>query len=109
MTEGVKLIFWIAAVHIVGLIAVGVLLLPALRNDSAATQWTDGEADDGWGGGAKTPPSRPEPPSGGIPLPDSVPAGVRLRDHDRLGDKLPPRERRTIREPVREPTPARSR
>ena len=56
MTEGVKLIFWIAAVHIVGLACVGVLLLPALRDDSAATQWTDGESDDGWGGGAKTPP-----------------------------------------------------
>ncbi len=105
MTEGVKLIFWIAAVHIVGLACVGVLLLPALRDDSAATQWTDGEADDGWGGGSKKPPSRPESPTGGIPLPDAVPAGVRLRDHDRLGDKLPARERRTIREPAREPAP----
>ena len=101
MTEGVKLIFWIAAVHILGLACVGVLLLPALRDDSAATQWSDGESDDGWGGGAKTPPSRPEPP-------DSVPAGVRLRDHDRLGDKLPPRERRTVREPAPQ-VPARNR
>src|ERR1700722_636998 len=100
MTEGVKLIFWIAAVHIVGLACVGVLLLPALRDDSAAVQGTDGESDDGWGGGAKPPPPRPKLPPGGIPLPDSIPAGVRLRDHDRLGDKLPPRERRTIRGPA---------
>jgi hypothetical protein len=105
MTEGVKLIFWIAGVHILGLACVAVLLLPALRDDSANPTWSDGEADDGGGGGAKTPPSRPEPPSGGIPLPDSVPAGVRLRDHDRLGDKLPLRERRPVREPVREPAP----
>jgi hypothetical protein len=107
MTEGVKLIFWIAAVHIVGLVCVGVLLLPALRDDSAAVQWND-EGDDGWGGGSKTPTPRPEAPTGGIPLPDSVPAGVRLRDHDRLGDKLPPRERRTIREPAPQ-VPARNR
>ena len=100
MTEGVKLIFWIAAVHILGLVCVAVLMLPALRDDSAAPQWTDGEADEGGGGGSKTPPSRPGPPSGGIPLSDSVPAGVRLRDHGRLGDKLPPRERRTVREPA---------
>jgi hypothetical protein len=100
MTEGVKLIFWIAGVHILGLVCVAVLMLPALRDDSAAPQWTDGEADEGGGGGSKTPPSRPEPPSGGIPLSDSVPAGVRLRDHGRLGDKLPSRERRTVREPA---------
>jgi hypothetical protein len=87
-------------VHIVGLACVGVLLLPALRDDSAAVQWNDGEDDDGGGGGSKTPTPRPGAPTGGIPLPDSVPAGVRLRDHDRLGDKLPPRERRTIREPA---------
>jgi hypothetical protein len=107
MTEGVKLILWIAGVHILGLVCVAVLMLPALRDDSASPQWSDGEADDGGGGGSKTPPSRPEPPTGGIPLSDSVPAGVRLRDHDRLGDKLPPRERRTIREPAPQ-VPARS-
>jgi hypothetical protein len=108
MTEGVKLIFWIAAVHIVGLACVGVLLLPALRDDSAAVQWGDGESDEGWGGSAKTPPPRPAPPSGGIPLSDSVPAGVRLRGPGRLGDKLPPRERRPVREPLPR-VPARNR
>jgi hypothetical protein len=108
MTEGVKLIFWIAAVHILGLACVAVLLLPALRDD-ASPQWGgEGEADDGWGGGSHTPPTRPESPTGGIPLPDSVPAGVRLRDHERLGDKLPVRDRRPIREPAR-PAPVRQR
>jgi hypothetical protein len=100
MTDGVKLIFWIAGVHILGLACVAVLLLPALRDDSAAPHWSDGDADDGWGGGPKTPPSPPEPPTGGIPLSESVPADVRLRDHDRLGDKLPPRERRKFPEPA---------
>src|ERR1700689_4309959 len=108
MTEGVKLIFWIAAVHVLGLACVAVLMLPALRDDSSSPQWSDGEADDGWGGGSKKPPSRPDPPPGGIPVSDSVPAGVRLRDHDRLGDKLPPRERRTVREPAPQ-VPARNR
>ena len=103
MTEGVKLIFWIAGVHILGLACVAVLLLPALRDDSAPKWGGEGESDDGWGGGPRTPP-RPEPPIGGIPLPDSVPAGVRLRDHERLGDKLPPRDRRPVREPA-QPTP----
>jgi hypothetical protein len=101
MTEGVKLILWIAGVHILGLGCVAVLMLPALRENSDPSR-VDGEGgtDEGWGGGPKTPPSPPEPPTGGIPLPEAVPAGVRLRDHDRLGDKLPPRERRTVREPV---------
>ncbi len=106
MADGVKLIFWIAGVHILGLACVAVLLLPALRDDSAAPRWSDGESDDGWGGGPKTPPPPPEPPTGGIPLSDAVPAGVRLRDHERLGDKLPGRERRPVREPAT-PVPAR--
>jgi hypothetical protein len=101
MTEGVKLIFWIAGVHILGLACVAVLLLPALRDDSASQWGSDGEGDEGWGGGPRTPPSPPEPPTGGIPLEDSVPAGVRLRDHERLADKLPARERRPVREPAR--------
>jgi hypothetical protein len=100
MTEGVKLIFWIAGVHLLGLACIAVLLLPALRDDSSS-QWGSDEADEGGGGGPRTPPSRPEPPTGGIPLPDSVPADVRLRDHERLGDKLPQRERRPVREPGR--------
>ena len=102
MTEGVKLIVWIAGVHILGLACVGVLLLPALRDESP--RWGSDSDDEGWGRGPGTPPSRPEPPTGGVPLPDSVPAGVRLRDHDRLGDKLPPRERRRVREPARPAT-----
>lgn len=104
MTEGVKLILWIAGVHILGLACVGVLLLPALRDDPASQWGGEGESDDGWGGGPRPPSPRPERPTGGIPLPDSVPAGVRLRDHDRLGDKLAPRERRPVREPA-QPAP----
>lgn len=107
MTEGVKLIVWIAGVHILGLGCVAVLLLPALRDESSSQWGPDGD-DEGWGRGPELPPSRPRPPTGGVPLPDSIPAAVRLRDHDRLGDKLPARERRPVHEPARPaPTPQR--
>jgi hypothetical protein len=103
MTDGVALILWIAGVHILGLACVALLLLPALRDGSP--RWDD-EADEGGGGGSHTPPVPPVPPTGGIPLPDAVPAGVRLRDHRRLGDKLPARQRRPGRAPAR-PVPVR--
>jgi hypothetical protein len=107
MTEGVKLILWIAGVHVLGLACVAVLLLPALRDDSTPQWGGEGEADEGGGGGSHTPPTRPEPPIGGIPLPESAPASVRLRDHGRLGDKLPGRARRPAREPARPALPHR--
>jgi len=99
---------WIAGVHLLGLGCVAVLLLPALReNSDNPNRRQDGESDEGWGRGPKRPPSRPEPPRGGIPLPDAVPARVRLRDHERLRDRLPRPERRPAREPARRPAPAR--
>lgn len=101
---------WIAGVHLVGLVCVGVLLIPALREqDAPPPRRTDGENDDGWGRGPKSPPEPPAPPRGGIPLPDAEPARIRLREGERLGDKLPRRERRPAREPQRLPvrTPSR--
>lgn len=106
MTEGVQLILWIAGVHLLGLVCVAVLLLPALRDESATPRWDgEGEGDEGWGRGPKVPPSRPEPPRGGIPLPDAMPASVRLREHGRLGERLPSRDRRPLHEPARAPAP----
>jgi hypothetical protein len=100
MAGDAQLMLWIAAVHVVGLLCVGVLLIPALRDNDATPQWrSDGENDDGWGPGPKSPPEPPAPPRGGVPLPDAEPARVRLRDADRLGDKLPGRQRRPSREP----------
>jgi hypothetical protein len=109
MSEGVQLVLWIAGVHLLGFIAVCVLLLPALRDDGGMDFNVD-EGDDGWGHGPENRPTKPTPPGGGIPLPDAVPASVRLRDHDRLGDRLPSRERRPVREPAPErPVPVRTR
>jgi hypothetical protein len=62
------------------------------------------ESDDPGRGGGGEPPDRPPPPRGpthGTPLPDAEPARVRLRDHARLADRLPPRQRR--RGPARAP------
>src|SRR5579871_5717065 len=67
------------------------------------------DEDRGGGGGGPGPPSPPRPtapPGGGLPLPDAVPARVRLRGHERLTDLLPPRARRRAREPGRIPTRA---
>jgi hypothetical protein len=104
MTGSVQLMVWIAGVHLLGLVCVAVLLFPALKENPAGPERrSEGESDDGWGRGPKVPPSKPEPPRGGIPLPDAVPARVRLREHGRLGERLPQRQRRTPREPARRP------
>ena len=46
-------------------------------------------------------------PSGGLPLPDAVPASVRLRGPGRLSELRPQRERRPAREPVPQRRPVR--
>jgi hypothetical protein len=106
MSEGVQLVLWIAGVHLIGFVCVVVLMLPALREDSDGSNGPWDEGDDGWGRDPGTPPIPPAPPRGGIPLPDAVPAAVRLRQPGRLGDQLPARERRPTREPARRPVRA---
>jgi hypothetical protein len=105
------LILWIAGVHLIGVAAVAFLLFPALKDNPIAPDPRFEDGEDGWGRGPNLPPAPPEPPRGGIPLPDAVPSGVRLREHGRLGDRLPHRERRPSREPAPGPvrTPHRSR
>jgi hypothetical protein len=105
MSEGVQLILWIAGVHLIGFLCVAVLLLPALREDPDSGESLD-EGDDGWGRPPRNPPTRPSPPRGGIPLPDAMPAAVRLREPGRLVERRPGRERRPSREPVRAPVRA---
>lgn len=111
MTGDVQLLLWIAGVHLLGLGCVAVLLIPALKDSPNPNRRSEGENDDGWGRGPKAPPKPPAPPRGGIPLPDAVPARVRLREHGRLADQLPNRDRRPVREPERTPVrmPQRSR
>jgi hypothetical protein len=104
MTGGAQLMLWIAGVHLLGLGCVAVLLIPALKDTPVTPdRRPDSDGDDGWGRGPQAPPPPPQSPRGGIPLPDAQPARVRLREHGRLGERMPPRQRRPIREPARRP------
>jgi hypothetical protein len=90
MSEGVQLILWIAGVHLIGFLCVAVLLLPALREEPDSGEPFD-DGDDGWGRPPRNPPTQPSPPRGGIPLPDAVPAAVRLREPEpRTGPQAGP-------------------
>lgn len=101
--SGAALMLWIAGVHILGLGCVAFLMWPALKDNPVGPDQRSDEDEGGWGRGPKVPPEPPEPPRGGIPLPDAQPAGVRLREHGTLADRLPRRERRPSREPERTP------
>jgi hypothetical protein len=80
------------------------LMIPALRDSPGAPpSSSDSGSDEGWGRGPRRPPKQPDPPRGGIPLSEASPARVRLRDHRRLADQLPKRERRPAHEPERTP------
>jgi hypothetical protein len=99
-----QLMLMIAGVHLLALVCVAVLLVPAFRETPDSSEPPpDQGTDEGWGNQRRQPPGPSKHPEGGIPLPDALPARVRLRDHDRLGDRLPRRERRPAREPVRTP------
>src|SRR6516164_8836212 len=99
MSGDAQLMLMIAGMHLLGLVCAAVLILPALRDSPDLPPYRpDGGSDDGWGRGPKGPPEPPAPPKGGIPLPDAEPAGVRLRDHRKLSERLPRRERRRARQ-----------
>lgn len=110
MSGDAQLLLAIAGVHLLGFAAVAVLMIPALREGWGTPPGAPGsDTDDGGGRGPERPPQAPSSsPSGGLPLPDAMPARVRLREHGRLGDHLPARERRPSHDPAREPdrTPA---
>jgi hypothetical protein len=104
MSGDAQLMLMIAGMHLLGLVCAAVLILPALReNPDLPPRRSDPGSDDGWGRGPGRPLTPPDRPRGGIPLPDAEPAGIRLRDHRKLGDQLPKRERRPAREPERRP------
>ena len=93
----------IAAVHLIGLACVAALIIPALRGDQNPSPPPDSGSDDGRGNDRRPPTGPPRGPIGGIPLPDAIPARVRLRGPARLADLLPRHERRPAREPVHPP------
>jgi hypothetical protein len=103
MSGDLELMLIVAGMHLLGLVCAAALLVPALRGGPDLPPRGDQGSDGGWGQRPPKPPT-PEAPSGGLPLPDAVPARVRLRDHRRLPDLLPPRQRRPSREPSRQPT-----
>ena len=74
------LLLMIAGVHVLGLAIVAILMIPALRDDpDSPPHSSDSGSDEGWGRGPRKPPRQPNSPIGGLPLPDAVPARVRLR------------------------------
>jgi hypothetical protein len=104
MSGEYQLILLIAGMHLIGLVGIGLLLYFALRHDGHP-HWP-GESwgsDDGWGNEPRRPTEPSNRPRGGLPLPDAEPSLVRLRDHRKLPEQLPARERRPAREPEREP------
>jgi hypothetical protein len=99
-----QLILLLIGMHLLALAGAGVLIVHAARTaPTAGWRAPGGGSDDGPGNSRPGPMAPPNVPGGGLPLPDAAPARVRLRDHRRLADLTPPRERRPAREPVREP------
>jgi hypothetical protein len=90
-------------IHLVGFIAVGVLMMPMLRDEDKPPEEDQGNSDDGWGNLPNSGPAPKGLPGGGVPLPDAIQSKVRFRGPGRLSDQIQHRERRPIREPSRTP------
>ncbi len=112
MGDETLLVAFLGGLHLLGFGFAAVLLLPLLRDERVVPiSRPDEEEDDGGGGNDRVAPAPPRGPrGGGIPLPDAVPARVRLREPVRLADLIPPPARRR-REHAPTPTrvPARGR
>ena len=104
MSGEYQLLLMIAVMHLLGLACVAVLIMLALRQEDDRPPGSgDTGSDDGWGNEPRRPPQPSDRPWGGIPLPDAKQSRLRLRDHRKLLDLLPRRERRPAREPERQP------
>lgn len=100
----VQIVLLVVGMHLLALACAGVLIVHAMRAETTVGwRGSGGESDDGPGNDRWRPRRSPRGPGGGLPLPDAQPARVRLRDHTRLVDRAPRRERRPAREPAREP------
>ncbi|HEX4805998.1 MAG TPA: hypothetical protein VFU94_08865 [Conexibacter sp.] len=109
MADETLLVALLGGLHLIGLGFAAIMLLPLLRDERIAPVARRGEEDDdGGGGNDRIGPVAPKGPrGGGIPLPDAVPARVRLREPARLADLLPPAPRRREHAPMPTRTPAR--
>jgi hypothetical protein len=113
MGDETLLVALLGGLHLLGFGFAAVLLLPLMRDERIAPIAQRGEEeDDGSGGGNdRLGPIPSRGPRGGglpLPLPDAVPARVRLREPGRLADLLPAPARRR-REHTPGPTPVRTR
>ncbi len=108
MGDETLLVALLGGLHLLGFGFAAVMLLPLLRDERIVPVARGEEQDDEGGGGNDRilPTPRPGPRGGGIPLPDAVPARVRLREPGRLADLLPAPPRRREHAPA--PTPART-
>jgi hypothetical protein len=110
MADETLLVVLLGGLHLLGFGFAALLLLPCLR-DEPLPGWAQqpGDDEDGGGGNDRIRPRAPSGPGGGgIPLPDAVPARVRLRERGRLADLLPQTERRPAHAPAPIRTPTRS-
>lgn len=57
------------------------IVVPVLSCQGPDPRRGPSDLDDGGGSGPDRPPVSPEPPDGGVPLPDADPSRTRLRDH----------------------------
>jgi hypothetical protein len=105
----IQLLLWMTVIHIVGLVAVGILMIPALRDNEPPTDQDSGSSDDGWGNLPRDKPAPTGWPGGGIPLPDAEQSHVRLRGPGRLSEHLRGPARRPIRHPEPQRRPVRAR
>lgn len=97
MADETLLVALLGGLHLIGFGFAALLLLPLLRDERIAPIARPEEDDEQGGGNDRLGPVVPHGPRpGGIPLPDAVPARVRLREPGRLADLLPvpPRRRR---------------
>lgn len=112
MADETLLVALLGGLHLLGFAFAAILLLPCLRDESVVHLGRrSDEEDDGGGGSDRLPEASPRSPGPGglpIPLPDAVPARVRLRDAGRLADLLPSFERRPAHRPLPQREPART-
>jgi hypothetical protein len=105
MGDETLLVALLGGLHLLGFGFAAVMLLPLLRDERIVPAAHDEEEGDGGGGNDRVRPDpRPSPRGGGIPLPDAVPARVRLREPTRLADLLPAPGRRREHAPTPAPT-----
>ena len=103
------LVALLGGLHLLGFGFAALLMLPLLRDERIAAPARRGEEEDDGGGGGGNDRVRPAPPrgprGGGIPLPDALPARVRLREPLRLAQLIPPPARRREHAPAPSPAP----